>query len=159
MCFDKFCVARAQAPTDEYVTEVVVARLSRPDVLDLLAAQPESETSGTAARLTALRNDYRKYEALAMAGKLPADSGTRILAGLHEQIEALQKQLQPKCLPRALTDIAGVPDVRAHWERLSMPQRREVIRALLVPRILRAGKGSQRFDPDYVHIEWHEGTR
>jgi site-specific DNA recombinase len=157
MCFKGFCVARAQAPMDTYITEIVIARLSRPDALELLASPAEGEVSEAVARLTQLRTRYREFEAEAIAGRLAAASWARIEANLTAQIKAAERQARPRGLPRALTDIAGAPDVRAHWDGLTVPQRREVIRALLTPRVMPTGKGTQRFRPESVEIVWRQG--
>jgi site-specific DNA recombinase len=45
MCGQGFCVARAQVPMDAFVTEVVLARLSRPDVWDPFSAGDDTEQS------------------------------------------------------------------------------------------------------------------
>jgi hypothetical protein len=55
-----------------------------------------------------------------------------------------------------VTDLAS-PDAAATWQSLSVPQRREVVRALLVPRILLSGKGTRFFNPDRIEIVWRTG--
>jgi site-specific DNA recombinase len=155
MCGQGFCVARAQAPTDAYVSDVVIARLSREDVHDLLIEQPE--VSEAAARLTALRNQRSRLKEKVKDCSIDVDTYADIDASLRDQITTLERQLRPKGIPQALTDLAGRPDVAACWNGLSVPQRRELIRVLLVPRILPTGKGARQFDPDRIEIMWRTG--
>jgi site-specific DNA recombinase len=56
-------------------------------------------------------------------------------------------------MPSVVLDTAG-PDAKNAWEKLSVPQRRELIRALLVPRLLPTGKGTRFFDPTRIEIVW-----
>lgn len=151
----KFCVTRVQRCLDEFVTEVIIARLSRPDVWDLFIERQDPESAQAAARLVALRDQYREFEFEAIAGRLAAASWARIEGNLTAQIKAADRAARPRGLPAVVLDTAG-PNARQSWEALSVPQRREVIRALLIPRVLLTGKGTRTFDPDRIEIVWRQ---
>ncbi|MGH3672373.1 MAG: recombinase family protein [Pseudonocardiaceae bacterium] len=153
ICGQRFCVACAQSTLDAYVTEVVIARLSRPDVWDLFIETPDPELAAAKVKLAELRAQYREFEGEAIAGRLAAASWARIETQLSAQIKAADRAARPRGLPAVVLDTAG-PDAATHWDALSVPQRRELVRALLTPRILRAGKGYRVFNPDRIEIDW-----
>jgi hypothetical protein len=89
-------------------------------------------------------------------GRISPTGLARIEARLLDQIKAAERRAHPRGLPSVVTDLAS-PDAAATWQSLSVPQRREVVRALLVPRILLSGKGTRFFNPDRIEIAWRTG--
>lgn len=89
----------------------------------------------------------------AATGDLSKQGLARIEARILADIKGAERRARPRGLPPALAAVAGA-DVAEKWEVLSVPQRREIVRALLVPRIHLAGKGTRRFDPAKIEIVW-----
>jgi DNA invertase Pin-like site-specific DNA recombinase len=156
MCGTRFCVTRSQVPLDAFVTEVVITRLSRPDALVLLTGPRDGDAAAAAEQARELRARLTSFYDQAADGRISPTGLARIEARLLEQIKATERRAHPRGLPSVVTDLAS-PDAAATWQSLSVPQRREVVRALLVPRILLSGKGTRFFNPDRIEIVWRTG--
>ena len=154
LCVDGFHVSRREDRVDELVEAVAIERLSRPDTLDLFAgddqdddvAQARAEASEKRARLDGF------YDAAAKGDLTPA-ALTRIEAQLLPEIEAADKRAHTATVSRVLVD-AATPDIAERWPSLPLTVRREIIDALMVIRIMPAGRGRRTFDPRTVAIEW-----
>jgi site-specific DNA recombinase len=152
-CGKGFCVVRSQVHLDEFVTQVVVVRLSQPDVWELFISTEDTEAAEAVEQARILRARLTAFYDQAAEGKLTPTGLVRIERRLLDQIKAAERRAQPRSMPTVLTDIAG-PDAVAAWAALSVPQRREVVRALLVPRIMPTGKGTRFFDPGKIEVMW-----
>lgn len=152
-CSGDFCVTRVQRHLDEFVTRVVVARLSQPDVFDLLTDVDDTEAAQAAEQARTLRARLNGFYDEAADGKLTPAGLARIEAKLLDEIKAAERRARPCGLPSVLVDVAG-PEAQERWDALSVPQRREVLRVLLVPRIMPTGKGTRFFDPTRIEIVW-----
>jgi site-specific DNA recombinase len=74
-------------------------------------------------------------------------------ARLLPEIAAAERRAQRATVPAVLADTAG-PDAAARWAALTLPQRREVIDALMTVRIQPTGRGVRTFRPECVEIIW-----
>lgn len=132
LCFSAFCVSMKTTTLENYITDVIVERLSRPDAIDLLCspasddqvAQARTERDELTARLEAF------YEQGA-AGHLSSAGLAKMEARLLPQIEAATARAQPVPVPQVLRDLVGdTARVREMWGRLDVGVRREVVRIL-----------------------------
>jgi site-specific DNA recombinase len=152
LCVGGFCVSRHEDPVDEFVAAVVVERLSRPDVLDLLA-DDDDEVQAARAQAAELRARLDGFCDTAAAGDLTPAALARIEATLLPQIEQAEKRARTAVVSPAVADAAG-PDIAERWASLPLSARREIIDTLLTVKILPTGKGRRRFDPSAIAIEW-----
>jgi site-specific DNA recombinase len=147
-------VAVRMDAVDEYVSAVIVERLSRPDVADLITPRRPDlrplliEQQNKRAALVRLGEDYdndviTREEWLARRGKLTAR--------LAETDAALKEEDTSSVLAPFTTGEAAAKV----WAGLDNAQRRAVIDTLCGVVIAPAGRGSRRFDPATVSIEWH----
>jgi site-specific DNA recombinase len=137
-----------------HVTGVVPKRLSRPDILELLAAgNGDEEARQARAKAVELRQRLEEFydEAAKPDGPSPA-ALARIEARLLPEIEALEAKAT-RTIPPLVREIAG-PDAGRRWHGLTMEQKRSVIRVLMEIRLLPVGKGKRTFDPRRVEITW-----
>lgn len=147
-------VARAADPVDELVSEIVVARLARPDGGKLLAANDAPDTAELRGRAMALRE---RIDGLSTAY---AD-GLVTLPALRRETERLRAELsaveaQQVTVPRAavLADLVRARDVQGVWGALALDRRRAVVDALMAVTILPSGRRGNGFDPRLVQIAW-----
>jgi site-specific DNA recombinase len=153
-CINRFCVARKESDVDDFVTQVIAARLSQPDVLDLLVSDhSDDDTKQAVAEAQAKRARLQTFYDAAATGEITAAALGRIEATLLAEIKAAEDRARRAALPSAVRDLAGV-DVAAVWDDLPITTRREVIRTLAEIRILPTGRGTRHFDPDSVSITW-----
>jgi site-specific DNA recombinase len=153
LCVDGFHVSRREDYVDAVVEGVTVARLQRPDALDLLTTGGDSAVAAALAEMRELRARLDGFYDEAAAGKLTPAGLSRIETGLLADIEAAERRAQRATFPAVVADTAG-PDAEARWARLTLPQRREVINTLMTVRILPAGRGARTFRPGDVQIVW-----
>jgi site-specific DNA recombinase len=148
--------SRKAEPIDEYVADVMNARLSQPDAADLFAP-PESGPNRSELVREADRI-RRKLDGLAAL----YEEGTLTLKGVRQSSERLKAQIADvevklaaaNGIPRAAVTIVKAADVRAAWEALEVADQREIIRALAVVYLDSPGRGSREFRPETVRIEW-----
>lgn len=152
-CAARSCVARKRDWVDEYVTEVVIARLQRPDAATALlpradsrADQAAEDARGIRARLDSAADDYAD-------GKIDGRQLQRITARLRPQLDAAQAQLKVINDRPLLAGLVG-PDVREAWAKLSLTRRRAVVDLLMTVTVHKTRSGSREFIPESVSIEW-----
>jgi hypothetical protein len=153
-----FC--RKVEPIDHYVEEIMIARLSRPDVAVLWSWQPQGPS--TAELVRQAEEIQQKLDGLADAyarSVLPMSAVEKSSEMLRSQLEQIEERLvEAKELPKALRVVATSVNVHAAWESLETAHRREIIRALAEIYIGAPGRGARRFDPDTVRIVWRHGV-
>src|SRR4051794_17994907 len=125
LCVDGFHVSRREIHVDEFVTEVVLARLERPDLADVLRTSVDSETETALAEAREMRARLEGFYDAAAAGELTPQALVRIEARLLPEIEAADLRAQAAVTSPLVAETAGV-DARKRWEKLALPQRREV---------------------------------
>ena len=152
LCVDGFHVSRREDYVDQFVSAVVVERLSRPDALEVFADSDDADMSEVRAVVAELRARLQGFYDAAAAGELTPAALARIEAQLLPKIDEAERAAQAQSVAPVLVDAAG-PDAAQHWESMPISTRREVIDALMRVRILKAGQG-RRFDPASVAIEW-----
>jgi len=145
---------------EEYVTDAVLAYLSRPDVLaalseGLVRGGRDEERESLAERADGLR---RRRDAAAesyAAGKMPLATLERVTDTIVAELEEIEARQVALVSDGALAAVLSGGDVRAAWEAASMDQRRAVVDALCTVTLLSTVKrGARQFDPETVRIEW-----
>lgn len=139
-CADDGCVSAPMAESDEYVTRLVVARLSRKDARHLWVAD-DSTTRAAADELARLRADLAANEASYRTGEISAK-----LAGARErELEPLiadaERRAQPAGVPLAalkLLDAAKISKdrVRPTWDLLPVTAQRDIIAGMFASLVL-----------------------
>jgi hypothetical protein len=150
---------RAADPIDDLVSQVIIARLERPDAAMLLAQHPNIDTSALAKAANEARQRMNVLARMFGAGKIDARQ-------LEEGTELAKSDLM--CAEEALADatpsdllagIASHADAATKWEALDIGRRREIVRLLVEVTLVRGGRGGRRpggtyFDPRTVNIIW-----
>lgn len=156
-------LGRQGAPIDQYVTDIVIERLSRPDVVAALNRQPDVDIAALVARRNALRIRLDHLGAMFAADQI---DGMQLAAGsapLRTQIEEAEKALSEAYRGSALEEFAGGADPTQVWDGLTIERKRAVVRLLLRVKLLPMGRGKYRrgkrlvngrvpFDDDTVEI-------
>jgi site-specific DNA recombinase len=145
-------LSRLADPVDRFVSDVIAARLARPDVADLLAASDDpaarrlhDETVSVRARLDALAADYADGMLTARQVQISTDRLNGKLAELEQQQARIGRR-------NALAAIVSKRDPAQAWRDADVSIRREVVDVLATVTLHRGKPG--RFDPNTVSIEW-----
>jgi site-specific DNA recombinase len=159
-CRDHAHLLRSGQPLDDFVTGVVVRRLSAPDAHLLLEDKRidiptlQTERNGLVARLDQLAEMFAE-------GAIDASQLRRATGNLRVKLAEIDSQLADA----ARTDpVAGlIADrelVQSKWDTCSPAIQRQIIDALVTVTVLPVDKsqiGSSGFDPAFVRIEWKRG--
>lgn len=146
---------RTGSHIDEFVTEVIAARLGQPDALAKHKTSGEApETSGISAAIAEQRGRIlraqRDYDAEVIEG--------RDLKRIREAAEARIAELEAERLLRgrggALAPILGTEDPAAAFREAPLEVRRQVIDTLATVTLHAQPRGRRGFDPASVTVEW-----
>jgi site-specific DNA recombinase len=154
-------VSRNAAAVDELVSAVVVERLSRPDVLDLLVRDASSDLVPLRQRREVLRARLDELGRLFAEGAI--DAGT-LRAGserLHGELAGVEAAIAEVSRSSVLAGVADAPDPAAVWSGLHLDRQRAIVDLLMAVTILPARKGrpkgwrpgDRHFDPNTVKVE------
>lgn len=151
------CYYRSAGPVDDYVSNVVMARLARPDLAELLVKPVDGDQL---AQYATQREHLRHQRAAAESewldglvdGHLFRAKADRIDSEL-QAIQAAEAKLLSSAGPPA---ILAAPAPEVAFADASLAMRRATIDSLMHVTLIRAPRGSRNFDPDTVRIEWRQ---
>jgi site-specific DNA recombinase len=151
-CRECHRVSRLQAPVDELVEAVIIARLSQPDILALKQGDDAEveRLQAEAARLRAKRSELRDAWD---QDRMSTDAYVDLDARTRSKLEAIEKQLRPRVVSPMVTEIAG-EWAEKKWAEISVATRRALLDTLAVVTILPETRRFQSFDPQSVKIVW-----
>jgi hypothetical protein len=139
-----FHVAMREEHLDEVVTELMFARLERPDFLAMIGSRGE----GNAAERRAVLDEIAGYQEY--LDEVRADAAAKLRfallldqeARIEPKIKTAQARLEKlsEMDPFVLTLLAAGA-IRLEWKDLELAEKRRLIRAVMAPRINRIGKG------------------
>ncbi len=159
-------LTRVAAPLDEFVTDVVLARLGKPDAKLLLTPQNRrADLERLHAQRAELESGLEDLARMVLRRKITERAADAASDEARAEIERLDGEIAAAGSVSPLTGIADAEDVRKAWEAATVGRRKAVIRALMTVTLLPAGKGRPAgwtpdggrgyFDPSRVRIEWH----
>jgi DNA invertase Pin-like site-specific DNA recombinase len=135
-CGTDGCVAIGQAEADEYLTRLVIKRVSRPDIRALFADddEPTQRARDEAAALQA-KLDEATESFYKLTGGISADRLAEIEAHLKPLIADAARRSVSTTAPRAMLDLMdagrfGEEMARPVWDALPVPARREVLKLI-----------------------------
>ena len=154
ICGGKFCVSRTVAWLEPLVSEAVIQRLESPDVVALLA-RGDKDASAAYDEARALRERLDAFVDQAADGELSPAALARIEARLRPQIAAAERRARASIASPLVARVAG-PHARRMWDdELTMPEKRELVRALVEVRIFRgAHRALRNGNPNLIHLRW-----
>lgn len=139
-----FHVAMRQEHLEEIVTELLLARLERPDFLATIGDRGDAATAERDALLAeisgyqAYLDKVREEAAALLRFDILLDQEARI----EPKIKAAQTKLEKlsEMDPFVLT-LVSAGAIRMEWNSLKLADRRRMVRAVMAPRVNRIGKG------------------
>jgi len=153
-------VSRQREPVDDQVVRLIVARLSRPDVLELLADVGEDkDTKAAADEVARLKRQLREAREKVTSGQLNLDDFSYFRSVWEPQLALAEERARPRWLPSAVFDVAG-PDAAQRWKMQTPAAQRSILSALFVVTILPAVRRGAPFDPELIQVAWRgQGQR
>ena len=149
-------VRRNAAAVDRRIRALVVERMSRPDADVVLLPPPRPGVDAGALRAEAKRLEAKNVRLTAMFNddaitEAQLTSGTK---GNRARLAAIGAQLAASSKPDPLPEWRTGEPAEVVWDRMSVPRRRAVVRALMTVTILPARRKGSAFDPDSLGITW-----
>ncbi|WIM97682.1 recombinase family protein [Actinoplanes oblitus] len=141
-CYEKFCVSVRTTHVEDFVTDMVIARLEQPDVLAGIAARSDQVAADRGDDADELQGRLDGFYAQAAEGKISPAGLAAIEARLLPQIAEARRAAQAAPLPRLIRDVAG-PDARQRWEALDLGRQREIIDKLVELRVATTVRGTR----------------
>jgi site-specific DNA recombinase len=155
VCETTGCVGRSQEHVDAMVTAVMLARLARKDIAQLIAAE-NSAPVGDLVELETLETRLADYEELAAAGKITPTAFAKVAGKLEPRIAELRNTVNVALVTDSpLADLAGGRSPEEVWAAWTPGQRVAAMEVLrLRVRILPREKSGKGFEPESVEIGW-----
>ncbi|MGW3738032.1 recombinase family protein [Streptomyces sp. NPDC005148] len=151
--------SRLAERVDEYIVDLLVSRLSRPDAIDLLEPAPDGmDVAALQMQSEEIQQRIRNTAALFGSGQISMSEFTESSGVARAQLEGVTQQLARAAVKDPLVSLVGAPDVGKAWKALDLDQQRAVLRSLLDVTILPVGRGRlpglAHFDYDAIKTEW-----
>jgi site-specific DNA recombinase len=153
-CRERSHMTRLADPVDDLVSGVIVARLRRDDLADLLA-RPDSAVPVLDLRreCVTLRERMDAYGVDLADGVLTSGQVRRATQRLQHRLDDVERQLADAGRRSALDAMLGTPDPGAAWLAADLDQKRAVL-DMLVTVVLLPTRGA--FRPESVWFDWRE---
>jgi site-specific DNA recombinase len=147
-------ISRQADPVDEFVGEVMIERLGRPDAADLLVDQDKPDLEAMRGEAVALRS---RLDSLALdfaEGELTASQLRVATERARSKLGAVERAMADAGRVNVLGPLVSSGDVREAWTVMDTDRRRAVVDALCVVTLFPPGRGTRTFRPETVKIEW-----
>lgn len=147
-------------PLDSFVERVIIARLSRPDALDLLVDRERPDVAELRAERRRLEVGVRQAGDDEQDGLIDRAERVRLTKRANARIATIDDLLRSGVDTNALGEVVGKEDVAAAWHALPLGRRRAILEALATVVVHSVGQGNRRNMSDEamartVAIEWH----
>ncbi|MEV4511388.1 recombinase family protein [Dactylosporangium sp. NPDC049525] len=163
-CIEGKHTVRTAEEVDRLVSDVIIARLERPDAADLLAQDTSVDTAALHVQGQALRARLDELASLYAAGTITGSQLQIGTASVRRQLDGVDAQIAEASRGSVLTGVVGATDVAATWNALHLDRKRAIISRLMTVTLLLTGKGrpagwrpgESYFNPESVQITWKE---
>lgn len=146
---------------DEFVSEACIARLSKPDTIDLLAPKPDVVDIRVlnSQRITLGKRRKTVLKQIS-SGRATEDEAEEALDELADELRAVDAEIARAVASDPLAELVGIDDARAWWfdEDRTLARRRAVVEALMTVVIHPVGAGKRittlEAAAETVEIDW-----
>lgn len=153
-------VRRQGEALDDYVTAIILGRLSQPDAAELLNALNNDgiDVGEIHAQKAALQARMDELAGLFAEGAINAAQLKRGTAALATAVAKCDDELAAATQGNPVAGFLGTvhhpEQLEDRWAHLSPDIRSKVIDQLLIVAVNKSPQGLRRFAPEYVDIEW-----
>ena len=148
------CCARSGKVIDDFVTGVIEARLSQPDVRDLLATQHDGPSPALLADAQRLRSRLDVIGADYDAGLIDGQRYRIATEKVQVELAEVERRIAEASGTSAAAGVLTADDPAQAFREASLMRRRAVVDALVEVTLTEAPRGSRTFDPSTVRIRW-----
>lgn len=158
-CRETKHVMRKAEPLDAYVQWMLLDRVGRPDMADLLAAREEPvDVRGAQRDMREARATLDALAAALGAGEMGLQEWRVARQAANARLEMAEQTLAGAVQVNPVASLVGAEDIDAAWTALDLSRKRAVISYLMRVRVFPARRGrlpgGTYFDAESVRIEW-----
>jgi hypothetical protein len=163
---------RSVPGVDEYVTDVIVARLAQPDAAELIAPQQGPDRDALSREANLLRERKTAVLSLVADGTFTPGEARQQVQPITARLTEIEAQLAVSVARSPLEALPlGTDQVRGVWERLPLGSQRAIVRLLVDVTLHKGRPGRAPISPEYkahragceqcreaaARRKWHEG--
>jgi hypothetical protein len=137
--------------SDRFVEAVIVARLSRADVADLIPHEAEVDVSALRDELVVCESRKRGAAQMFARGTIDQEQLETISAELDQRMGEIRADLNAATSHSPLSPFTMTDDAQRTWDGLSIGRKREITRTLLTVTLPPLGRGHS-FSRDLIQI-------
>jgi site-specific DNA recombinase len=157
-CRSSAHLTRMAEPVDEFVSAVVIERLSRPDARLLIRPERAVDVQALQNQAVALRGRLDELGALYGAGDIDARQLATGSTTIRAQLDQVDATLAASVAGSPLAGFLDAEDVTNAWVAASVDRKKAIIKTLMKVTLLKAPRGRQPgggyFNPEYIRITW-----
>ena len=143
---------------EEFITKLVVGRLSRADAADLVAV-PEGGPDVVALReeATAIRRNLEEMAADRALGLITRPQMLAATQRANVRLDEIGAELEHAARENVLAPLVAAENAAAVWADLDISRQRAVIKTLMAVTLHSPGRGARLpFDPVTVKVTWRQ---
>ena len=151
-------VARQAVPVEEFITRLVVARLSRADAADLIAAPEDGPDVGSLREeAAAIRRNLEEMAADRALGLITRPQLLAATGRANIRLDEIGTELEHAARENVLAPLVAAENAAAAWADLDISRQRAVIKTLMSVTLHSPGRGARLpFDPATVEVTWRQ---
>ena len=145
-------------PVEDFITRLVVGRLSRADAADLVAV-PEGGPDVAALReeAAAIRRNLEEMAADRALGLITRPQLLAATGRANLRLEEIGAELEHAARENVLAPLVAAENAAEVWEGLDLSRKRAVIKTLMSITLHSPGRGARlAFDPATVEVTWRQ---
>jgi site-specific DNA recombinase len=148
-------VSRQSAPVEDFITKLVIARLSRPDAADLLdVAEGGPDVAALREEAAAIRRNLEELAADRAVGLIDRAQLLAATGRANGRLAEIGAELDSAARENVLAPLVAAENAAAVWADLDLAVKRAVIKTLMTITLHSPGRGTRTFDPDTVTVDW-----
>ncbi|MFJ4284051.1 recombinase family protein [Paenarthrobacter nicotinovorans] len=151
-CRNNYCASRNVEKTDAYVVYALLQKLQEKAVMDAATIVDGDGTSPLLDEINALELRLNGFYQQAADGSLTPQGLARVETSILDQLQTKRQALASATKPKSAA--LDAERIVSGWDDLDLAEQREIVRAMMQIRILRAGRGHTTFDPSLIEITW-----
>ncbi|MCI3224333.1 recombinase family protein [Streptomyces sp. NP-1717] len=149
---------RLAEKVDNYVTDLILERLSRKDAVDLLLPGPQDlDVAQLQLQSDEITKRLGDMAIMFGSGKMTMAQFTEASDVARAQLDNITAKLAKASKKDPLVSMVGAPDVRQAWKDLELDHKRAILRSLLTVKILPVGRGRNSgsvFRTEAIQVDW-----
>ncbi|WP_037159819.1 recombinase family protein [Rhodococcoides fascians] len=145
---------RKADPVDEFVTSVILERLSRPDALEVFAPSVEVDTRDLSAKADTLRRRLDDVAVDYADGKTTRSQFGVMNQRIRMNLAKLETEIASAGAADVIAPLVMSGDLPAAWDALSTSRQSNVIDVLADVTLFSAGRGTRTFRPETIDVDF-----